>query len=686
MLDTFRHILVGLFFENNGIFGYDISQHLQAADQRDASLARALNTAFLVALSGGKHPARERAVALLKVMSKSPAWSGISDFYLEGIRRILLEIDALESDAGIQVALIDLAEWLGAQDAVRQSEATAERTWSVFFPEAAGIRGRESQRRDALRCRRTVTITEFNPNPITDPSRQLLFTSNVLLTVPQAASKERSDLDPAVRRALEDVDAEGQRIWFDHPVPVGTPPENNEILYGLDALNQAVAFEKRRGNCPGDGRLNVALSISTTHRGLQDLAKSYVNSEIRKRGGYENLSIYLFSESDTRALVEAVLAPAAWRYLGKENAQGVLSVFGTHGEYGRHYSFLKAISAFWSVLIDPRIRGTFKIDLDQTFPQEHLVEETGLSAFEHFKTPLWGASAVDADGRPVELGMIAGALVNQSDIGNSLFTPDVAYPSGPIPPDAYVFFSRMPQALSTDAEMMARYDSEALDGRKRCLQRVHVTGGMTGILVEHLRRHRPFTPSFFGRAEDQAYLMGAFQAEGPRLACVHKPGLIMRHDKDAFAREAIEAARVGQLVGDTVRLLYFSWYGRCLNPNLSAIKRLFDPFTGGFISKTPMTTAYLRFALQAEGFFQARADGDALAFMRSGAERIPRAIMCSQGRFCMLFHRYREERAGWDIFYDTLSALENALARRDPFAIDIQRCACRLIAGCRLST
>ena len=105
-------------------------------------------------------------------------------------------------------------------------------------------------------------------------------------------------------------------------------------------------------------------------------------------------------------------------------------MFGVDGASGRHYTFLKAVTALWQVLVDPDVRGTFKIDLDQIFPQADLVAESGASAFERLETPLWGAHRLDADGRELELGMIAGALVNERDIGRGLFTPDVAYPVG----------------------------------------------------------------------------------------------------------------------------------------------------------------------------------------------------------------------------------------------------------------
>jgi hypothetical protein len=58
---------------------------------------------------------------------------------------------------------------------------------------------------------------------------------------------------------------------------------------------------------------------------------------------------------------------------------------------------------------DPELKATFKIDLDQVFPQTELIEQTGASAFEHFQTPLWGATGLDAEGQPIELGMIARA-------------------------------------------------------------------------------------------------------------------------------------------------------------------------------------------------------------------------------------------------------------------------------------
>ena len=275
-------------------------------------------------------------------------------------------------------------------------------------------------------------------------------------------------------------------------------------IYGLRGLEEAVEFEEQRGTIEEGIRLNCLLSVSATHKGLQGIAKEYLEGELKKGSDIQHLNVYIFTEADTSRLVKETLIPAARRYMGDADYSLLQEIIGVDGKYGRHYSFLKAIAALWHVLIDPEVKGTFKIDLDQVFPQRELVDQSGASAFEHLKTPLWGAEGIDNLGNEVELGMIAGALVNERDIANSIYTPDVRFPTKEIKGDEIIFFSLLPQALSTEAEMMTRYRGDNLDGKNQCIQRIHVTGGTSGILVDSLRRYRPFTPTFIGRAEDQA--------------------------------------------------------------------------------------------------------------------------------------------------------------------------------------
>ncbi len=232
-------------------------------------------------------------------------------------------------------------------------------------------------------------------------------------------------------------------------------------------------------------------------------------------------------------------------------------------------------------------------------------------------------------------------------------------------------------ALSTEAEMGTRYGGDGLDGRTECLQRIHVTGGTNGILVDSLRRHRPFTPSFIGRAEDQAYILSVLPRAGEQLAYVHEDGLVMRHDKEAFAADAIRAAADGKRIGDYVRTLTFSGYARAVHGgDPGPVKAIVDPFTGCFISRIPVTVVMVRFCLKAAELFLSGERKRGEDFVRSGFPRLARAIeFATDG----LRQRYESERDGWDLFYDGLTRLGE-----DAAAGELRDRALRLVEGCRV--
>jgi hypothetical protein len=652
----------------------------------DDNIPRALNSAFLATLAGPSHPGFQEAERFIESLAASAEWGETARFYLKGRRLIPWEIEGrCLKEVRFAERLNGLAEWVSDRTHLLDIKNTAEKFWSVFFPEASGILGNEEKSVRALRLKRKVAVTRLNTAPVADPAGELLFCANVLMTVP-GPTKPLEDLQLVddMKDKLSRTMLEPQLYWYDHPVEVGVGREQNEILYGLRNLEAAFEFEKERGNIPPGSRPVCVLSISVTHRGLQDLAKSYLETEFARSGGLQNVDLYAFTEFDTQRIISEILAPAAARYLKRKDAAEGLAVVGVDGEYGRHYSFLKAIAAFWNVFIDSRIKATFKIDLDQVFPQKELVAETGASAFEHLRTPLWGARGLDWNGEQLELGLIAGALVNEKDIGRSVFTPDVRFPEPDFSCDEFFFFSPLPQALSTEAEMMVRYGRGGLDGREACSQRIHVTGGTNGILVDSLRRHRPFTPSFIGRAEDQAYILSVRLNPGTKLAYVHKDGLIMRHDKETCAREAVESALVGKLVGDYLRILHFSAYADALTDDVAALKDIIDPFTGCFVSFIPATVVYLRFAFKAASFFGQGDDVQGNQFVRNGAARIGRAIDFIRGQKNLLRQAYENERLGWDLFYDTLSAVEDAIWNKDDFALELQARARIVIDDCAI--
>lgn len=667
----------------------DAPKQLLEGGHTQADTARRLNAAFLISLCGSDHPLFHKAREVLAGSQRDPDLQGPSRFYLEGVERVESEIRlACDRDSDFLSLLRETAAWMKRQEGGLAPYDIAEKTWSVFFPEATGIKGFEMERVHSLRKTRRVNITSKPRAPIRDPGTEILFTSNVLLTIPPDGQLPgKFNLSEGLRRRIDPVLRESQRTWYDHPVQIGVAPENNEILYGLKGLNDAMAFEKTRGTLAGESRAVCLLSVSVTHDGLHGLARDYIREEIQHAGGLEHLHIFAFTEADTRRLGREVLEPAAKRFLGELHPSAAFpGVFGVDGEYGRHYSFLKAIAPLWQVLVDASVRATFKIDLDQVFPQEILVLETGSSALEHLAAPLWGAHGKDSMGRAVELGLLAGALVNDGDIHEGLFTPDILFPKRPPKADEFIFFSHLPQALSTEAEMMTRYGPGEPDGRRSCIQRMHVTGGTTGALVDTLRRHRPFTPSFLGRAEDQAFIMSNLPGDGLRPAYLHSPGLIMRHDKESFAMEAVRSAHLSKLIGDDIRILVFSAYARALSKDLSAVKDILAPFTGAFISEIPQTLVHLRSAMRAAELFSSGMPEQGLSLVREGAERLAKTLAFTQGEDSPLKTVYEQELKGWHVYYDLIEVMEKALAEGDAEAQKLRASARRIVRECALTS
>ncbi|MBL7031847.1 MAG: hypothetical protein ISR97_01545 [Nitrospira sp.] len=655
-------------------------------EDENVSVARNLNAAFLVLLSGETNPLYNYAFRYMNNFGSHPSWEKTVHFYMEGIRLIVSEISGRCYDSeAFEKELNGLYSWV---DGGGRGEAV-EKLRRVFFPEGVLLNKDRAAGIAELRAKRKIVVSRLNPSPITEPAKEILFSSNILVTVPSTSRGiEGIDVRPSLKKRLTEVAQEDQLYWYDHPVPVGVPPENNEVLYGLEGLDRAVAFEKERGTIGKEERVVCLLSVSVTHKGLQGIVKKYLEDELKKEKNIRHLDVYVFTEADTVRMIEDVIIPAAEKYTGAKEHGPLYEVLGVDGEYGRQYSFLKAMAAFWQVLVDPGIKGTFKIDLDQVFPQEELVAQSGASAFEHLKTPLWGAEGIDSEGNNVELGMIAGALVNQKEIDKGLFTPDVRFPEGTIEADEMVFFSKLPQALSTEAEMMTRYGGDEYDGKKSCIQRIHVTGGTNGITINALRKHRPFTPTFIGRAEDQAYILSVLFEGGRKLRYVHKDGLIMRHDKEAFAAEAIKMAASGKLIGDYIRTLMFSYYAEALPWPIEDIKDAIDPFTGCFVSRLPLTVVYLRFSLKLalslnQGTKEKNCEGLELGI--SGISRLHETVQKLTHGTNPLIEQFNKEKEGWNLFYDVLDSAEAGTKEGDPFALELKEKAAAIIDNCRIS-
>ena len=667
--------------------GLEAAAQFDAKASTAAAQARSLGAAFLLCLADDQRS--QSARAYLAQMRDDSQVGDLACFLERGFSLLDEELERALAEEPTLGARIDLAAAALDQP---DPDAPFRPVWEVFFPEGLAAWDEPQGSVEELIDRRKVEVLKANPDPISHPARQMLFTANALLTVPL----ERVDLDSLklsdeLKNLIRNWQPGDQCYWYDHPIPLCITPGANEVLHGLKGLSQALAFEReRRPEWAGAG-LGCVCSVSVTHDGLQELARDYLAEILKQSDGLEGLEVYLFTERDTDRLKNEILYPAAERWFPDAHALALEEIIGVDGEYGRHYSFLKAVAAWWQAMINPEIKATFKIDLDQVFPQSELAEQSGASAFEHFLTPLWGARGVDSWGREVEMGLLAGALVNQKDISRGIFTPDVPWPANPPTGSETVFFSTLPQAQSTQAEMMSRYDQDGakggLDGRRYCLQRVHVTGGTNGILIDALRRHRPFTPTFVGRAEDQAYLLSVLFADSPALRYLHEPGLIMRHDKADLIPQAIEAARIGKIIGDYVRIIWYSEYCRTLPWDLERIKEAIDPFTGCFASALPLHLVYLRLTLTAADMFagnEAKDQSQALELLQQGSRRLGAIIDTLHADRSGLAARLDMERQGWQLFYDLIERIEKGVKEGDELALKLRQASLQLAGDCRV--
>ncbi len=667
--------------------GIKIEDELYLKDQTDANNVRRINAAFLLLLAGKEGENLNKAKEIFLSYENQPRWRPVIRFYEAGLTLIEEEIsEERENDSDFYSKLIELAKTICSAKNQNENDVILNKISELFFPEGSGLHYSDDRKNaiEKLRQKRAVQITNLNTHPISNPSEQILFTSNILVTIPLGEWHiDKLNLSLNIKDSLKHIQNEKQKYWYDHPIPLGIAPEKSEAIYGLRGLDEMVEFEKSTGRIADESKITCVLSASTTHDGLHVIVKDYFRDEFKKNGPFKNLDIFIFTEIDTDIITEQVLIPMMDRFSPSANKEVLFKIFGVDGEYGRHYSFLKAIAAFWQVFINPNIRATYKIDLDQVFPQEILLKETGNSALDHFRTPFWGAIGIDSSGNDVDLSLIAGALVNQYDIEKSLFTPDVVFPHKIInTPESLIFNSIIPQALSTEAEMMMCYNKDDTDV---VLHRIHVTGGTNGILIDALRKYRPFTPSIIGRAEDQAYLLSVLFKHEPALRYLHKPGLIMRHDKHAFAGEAIAAAAAGKLIGDYIRILIFSAYARALPWDFKKIRSEIDPFTGSFVSNIPITIVMLRFAFKILELSEKGDEKFLIDFQKLGSERLTEWFNRLNHNSNYVKEIYEQESDGWNTYYDLLEIAEKKDKQFDTFIRKLKTKVADIVENCQVN-
>ena len=518
---------------------------------------------------------------------------------------------------------------LSQLERVPESEALAP--WKIFCPSAEEASSDAEAMAYEIEKRRYLSNVKLPKAPIKKPAQELLLTTNALLSPP--IDPESPNIPQGIKAEARRFALSPQTFWYDHPIHLDSSLEENEILYGLSALDRAMAYEVKTGLLGENERLDVVMSISVTHEGMENLALCYLKALIQRHLKLRHLRVFLFDETRCQKIIKCLCS----------GDTATLHVFGVNGSYGRHYSFLKAVLLLWQMTINPYARFTFKFDLDQVFDQSKLLSHTGKSALAAICNPIWGGSALDRDGRNVDLGMLAGGLINKEDSLKGLYVPDVKRPDyNPYSnqlDSRRIFCPQWPQAISTEIEILQE---------KKAYQRIHVTGGTTGITAEAIKKWHPFTPSFINRAEDQAYGLSTLTKEG-YLGHLHANGLIMRHDKGMFATRSIENAHDGKMIGNIERLLLFSHYAKFHELGFNNVQDHLWPFTSCYVHSHSVGLSGLIFAL----------DGAAHGgrFVEQGAPRLANCL-----NFCQykIKPQFDFEQSGWETVYTCLASQTNA--------------------------
>ena len=118
-----------------------------------------LNNAFLSALSGQIAESSK----FLEYHINSPEYGGLVRFYLDGLNLVFAELDTVvDTDPGFGQNLQEISAWFKDYGENADISVMAEKSWTVFFPEAAGIYNNETNSIKDLRKERIVKITKLN--------------------------------------------------------------------------------------------------------------------------------------------------------------------------------------------------------------------------------------------------------------------------------------------------------------------------------------------------------------------------------------------------------------------------------------------------------------------------------------------------------------------------------------------
>ncbi|MGD9125333.1 MAG: hypothetical protein PVG60_09580, partial [Desulfarculaceae bacterium] len=199
-----------------GLSGLDIPAQFDQQAAEPEALARSLNAAFLLAVAGDA-----TAANYLGAQAHENEAGELAGFFKQGLQRVQGEVSQAVTESPQLAASLEKAAAKLVDPTISRQKALPL-VWEVFFPEGLAGLGKRAPAVAELLRRRRIEVASPNPEPIDNPGKQVLFTSNVLLTIPAPDYDPDSlGLDAVAKKQLAAACQAGQDFWYDHPIPLG---------------------------------------------------------------------------------------------------------------------------------------------------------------------------------------------------------------------------------------------------------------------------------------------------------------------------------------------------------------------------------------------------------------------------------------------------------------------------------
>ena len=667
-----------------------------------------VNAAMLICLCGKEHPLFHKAWDYLHLADA--VFGEQKKSYLKFYEIIQEEIvERLKTDPVVLELFQDV---IRDRDPDRLKAARLE----IFNPLAAQTLSRFDAKQIVkdIQKKNRLRLIANNEDFITDPIREVIFTTNLLVTPPEKESLIPEGFPVWAQETLRLVIGLPVDWHFDHPMEIAATRDAlhaSEFIFCLkgfeESLHAEIEIEKAAWKdyiSRGD-KVPLYISISPTHGGVnlgcaaREMLKCQYAAAV-KSGMLQELEIvepYLYTQAEVKRLIDDVLTPAAKRYFPElqEREIGVyLSCLGVEGCYAMHYNFLKAFGSL-AKFMNPKVKAVIKIDTDQTFPTDRFYRETDSCWLEAFTLPTIGGVCADQNERNMYMGCFAGSLTNRDELiqKDDLFLPDISIPDVPerIPEgEAGVFYQGLLQSLITQGEAFPpEIQWRALKVLNEYpYMRTFVTGGTIGFLIDALERYAPFVDAHVHRAEDQAFLLSVLfdQYDGHFLRYLYFPGLHMIHEKESFASAAIKTAEPYKKIYDLERIWNFSYLTRALCEikgwDFEDVRSTLNFFTASFVQPFPRLLALTRFVLSV-----ARNGGrnrDDIIYQKEGLRRLPKIALHRERYYRDAKARVAEQIKAWRFYYDLMMKLRESAKKGDTFALALRQKVNEINNDCKL--